>query len=210
MGAIIINPLMLSATSAVSHSLCLQDKPEKGVLHCYNDFGCIRKPNIWFSLDKLYYEDYFYFSIFFSKSWNKKASGVFFPWYLDYLRLPINIKSKHYFCVKRIIYSCHKEWKAIHEFVFYLGVLQISSEINSDSDKLTQLQKIIHQQQDNLSQQLSEYRNFPVEEEFLKSQISSLLKRQGQMAIKLCQELIIHTSGNQDLLTSQIKSVALV
>ena len=29
------------------------------------------------------------------------------------------------------------------------------------------------------------------------------------MAIKLCQELIIHTSGNQDLLTSQIKSVAL-
>ncbi|OWK03614.1 CLEC12B, partial [Cervus elaphus hippelaphus] len=70
----------------------------------------------------------------------------------------------------------------------------MSSEINSDSDKLTQLQKIIHQQQDNLSQQLSEYSNFPVEEEFLKSQISSLLKRQGQMAIKLCQELIIHTS----------------
>lgn len=152
----------------------------------------------------------FIFLFFFSKSWNKKASGVFFPWYLDYSRLPINIKSKHSFCVKRIIYSCHKEWKAIHEFVFYLGVLQISSEINSDSDKLTQLQKIIHQQQDNLSQQLSEYRNFPVEEEFLKSQISSLLKRQGQMAIKLCQELIIHTSGNQDLLTSQIKSVALV
>ncbi|KAJ8790947.1 hypothetical protein J1605_021041 [Eschrichtius robustus] len=84
-----------------------------------------------------------------------------------------------------------------------------SNEINSDSEKLSQLQKIIHQQQDNLSQQLSNYRNFPMEEEFLKSQISSLLKRQRQMAIKLCQELIIHTSGNQDLLTSQIKSVAL-
>ncbi|XP_027399328.1 C-type lectin domain family 12 member B [Bos indicus x Bos taurus] len=80
-----------------------------------------------------------------------------------------------------------------------LGImfLQMSSEINSDSDKLTQLQKIIHQQQDNLSQQLSKYRNFPVEEEFLKSQISSLLKRQGQMAIKLCQELIIHTSDHK-------------
>ena len=86
----------------------------------------------------------------------------------------------------------------------------MSSEINSDSDKLTQLQKITHQQQDNLSQRLSEYRNFPMEEEFLKSQISSLLNRQGQMAIKLCQELIIHTSGNQALLASQIKSVALV
>ncbi|XP_061273896.1 C-type lectin domain family 12 member B isoform X2 [Bos javanicus] len=81
-----------------------------------------------------------------------------------------------------------------------LGImfLQMSSEINSDSDKLTQLQKIIHQQQDNLSQQLSKYRNFPVEEEFLKSQISSLLKRQGQMAIKLCQELIIRTSVNEE------------
>ncbi|XP_055250369.1 C-type lectin domain family 12 member B isoform X2 [Moschus berezovskii] len=81
-----------------------------------------------------------------------------------------------------------------------LGImfLQMSSEIKSDSDKLTQLQKIIHQQQDNLSQQLSEYRNFTVKEEFLKSQISSLLKRQGQMAIKLCQELIIHTSVNEE------------
>uniref|UniRef100_A0A8C2QQJ7 C-type lectin domain-containing protein n=1 Tax=Capra hircus TaxID=9925 RepID=A0A8C2QQJ7_CAPHI len=58
-----------------------------------------------------------------------------------------------------------------------LGImfLQMSSEINSDSDKLTQLQKITHQQQDNLSQRLSEYRNFPMEEEFLKSQISKLI-----------------------------------
>lgn len=90
----------------------------------------------------------------------------------------------------------------------WLGVLQTSNEINSDSEKLSQLQKIIHQRQDNLSQQLSNYRNLSTEEEFLKSQISDLLKRQGQMAIRLCQELIIHTSGNQDLLTSQMKSVA--
>ncbi|XP_057413152.1 C-type lectin domain family 12 member B isoform X2 [Balaenoptera acutorostrata] len=80
-----------------------------------------------------------------------------------------------------------------------LGImfLQTSNEINSDSEKLSQLQKIIHQQQDNLSQQLSNYRNFPMEKEFLKSQISSLLKRQRQMAIKLCQELIIHTSDHK-------------
>ncbi|XP_025735402.1 C-type lectin domain family 12 member B isoform X2 [Callorhinus ursinus] len=80
-----------------------------------------------------------------------------------------------------------------------LGImfLQTSNEINSDSEKLNLLQKIIHQQQDNLSEQLNSYRNFPTEEEFLKSQISSLLKRQGQMAIKLCQELIIHTSDHR-------------
>ncbi|XP_057559227.1 C-type lectin domain family 12 member B [Hippopotamus amphibius kiboko] len=80
-----------------------------------------------------------------------------------------------------------------------LGImfLQTSNEFNSDSEKLSQLQKIIHQQQDNLSQQLSNYRNFPMEKEFLKSQISSLLKRQGKMAIKLCQELIIHTSDHK-------------
>nr|XP_012595431.1 C-type lectin domain family 12 member B isoform X2 [Microcebus murinus]XP_012595432.1 C-type lectin domain family 12 member B isoform X2 [Microcebus murinus] len=80
-----------------------------------------------------------------------------------------------------------------------LGImfLQISNEVNSDSEKLSQLQKIIHQQQDNLSQQLGNDNNFPVEEEFLKSQISSLLKRQGQMAIKLCQELISHTSDHR-------------
>ncbi|XP_004779785.1 C-type lectin domain family 12 member B isoform X2 [Mustela putorius furo] len=80
-----------------------------------------------------------------------------------------------------------------------LGImfLQTSNEINSDSEKLSQLQKIIHQQQDNLSEQLNSYRNIPTQEEFLKSQISSLLKRQGQMAIKLCQELIIHTSDHK-------------
>ncbi|XP_036721173.1 C-type lectin domain family 12 member B isoform X2 [Balaenoptera musculus] len=80
-----------------------------------------------------------------------------------------------------------------------LGImfLQTSNEINSDSEKLSQLQKIIHQQQDNLSQQLRNYRNFPMEKEFLKSQISSLLKRQRQMAIKLCQELIIHASDHK-------------
>uniref|UniRef100_A0A2K6FHP3 C-type lectin domain family 12 member B n=1 Tax=Propithecus coquereli TaxID=379532 RepID=A0A2K6FHP3_PROCO len=75
--------------------------------------------------------------------------------------------------------------------------LQISNEINSDSEKLSQLQKIIHQQQDNLSQQLGNDNNFPVEEQFLKSQISNLLKRQGQMAIKLCQELISHISDHR-------------
>ncbi|XP_022351012.1 C-type lectin domain family 12 member B [Enhydra lutris kenyoni] len=80
-----------------------------------------------------------------------------------------------------------------------LGImfLQTSNEINSDSEKLSQLQKIIHQQQDNSSEQLNSYRNIPTQEEFLKSQISSLLKRQGQMAIKLCQELIIHNSDHK-------------
>ena len=62
MGASIINPLILSATSAISHSLCLQDKPENYVLHCYEDFAL----NTWFSLDKLDYEYNFYFSILFS------------------------------------------------------------------------------------------------------------------------------------------------
>ncbi|XP_003803419.1 C-type lectin domain family 12 member B [Otolemur garnettii] len=80
-----------------------------------------------------------------------------------------------------------------------LGImfLQISNEINSESEKLSQLQKTIHQQQDNLSQQLGNYNNFPLEEGFLRSQISSLLKRQGQMAIKLCQELISHISDHR-------------
>ncbi|KAF6339079.1 C-type lectin domain family 12 member B [Rhinolophus ferrumequinum] len=80
-----------------------------------------------------------------------------------------------------------------------LGImfLQTSNEINSDSEKLSQLQKIIHQQQDNFSQQLSNYRNFPMEKEFLKSQISNLLVRQGQMAVKLCQELVIHISDHK-------------
>ncbi|XP_054446923.1 C-type lectin domain family 12 member B isoform X2 [Pteronotus mesoamericanus] len=80
-----------------------------------------------------------------------------------------------------------------------LGImfLQTSNEINSGSEKFSQLQKTIHQQQDNLSQQLSNYRNFSTEEEFLKLQISNLLKKQGQMAIKLCQELVIHTSDHK-------------
>ncbi|XP_006141632.1 C-type lectin domain family 12 member B [Tupaia chinensis] len=80
-----------------------------------------------------------------------------------------------------------------------LGImfLQVSDEMNSDPEKLSTLQKSVHQQQDNLSQQLSNYRNFPVEEESLKSQISNLLKRQRQMAIKLCQELLLHTSDHR-------------
>ncbi|XP_053413035.1 C-type lectin domain family 12 member B isoform X2 [Nycticebus coucang] len=80
-----------------------------------------------------------------------------------------------------------------------LGImfLQLSNEINSESEKLSQLQKIVHRQQDNFSQQLDNYNNFPLEEEFLRSQISSLLKRQGQMAIKLCQELISHISDHR-------------
>ncbi|KAF6118027.1 C-type lectin domain family 12 member B [Phyllostomus discolor] len=80
-----------------------------------------------------------------------------------------------------------------------LGImfLQTSNEINSDSEKLSQLQETIHQRQDNLSQQLGNYRNFSMEEEFLKSQISSLLEKQEQMAIKLCQELVIRTSDHK-------------
>ncbi|KAL4698895.1 hypothetical protein H8959_011552 [Pygathrix nigripes] len=74
---------------------------------------------------------------------------------------------------------------------------RISNDINSDSEKLSQLQKTIHQRQDNLSQQLGNSNNLSIEEEFLKSQISSLLKRQEQMAIKLCQELIIHASDHR-------------
>lgn len=72
-----------------------------------------------------------------------------------------------------------------------------SNEINSDSKELSQFQEIIHHQQDNLPQQLSSYRNFPTEEEFLKSQISNLLQRQEQMATKLCRELVIHTSDHK-------------
>lgn len=85
--------------------------------------------------------------------------------------------------------------------------MQTFNEINSDSENLSQPQKTVHHQQDNLSQQLSNHRNFPTEEELLKSQISNLLKKQGQMATKLCQELVIHTSGNRDLMTFQIKTV---
>ncbi|XP_045443363.1 C-type lectin domain family 12 member B isoform X2 [Pipistrellus kuhlii] len=80
-----------------------------------------------------------------------------------------------------------------------LGImfLQISNEINSDSENLSPPLKTVHHQQDNLSQQLSNDSNFSMEEELLKSQISNLLKKQGQMAIKLCQELVIHTSGHK-------------
>ncbi|XP_040834662.1 C-type lectin domain family 12 member B isoform X2 [Ochotona curzoniae] len=80
-----------------------------------------------------------------------------------------------------------------------LGImfLQMSNEMNSDSEELNRLQKITHQQQDNLSQQLSHPGNLTMEEKSLKSQISKLLKRQGQLAIKLCQELILHTSDHR-------------
>ncbi|XP_016040529.2 C-type lectin domain family 12 member B [Erinaceus europaeus] len=80
-----------------------------------------------------------------------------------------------------------------------LGImfLQASNEINSDSEKLSQLQKVLHPGQDNSSQEVNIYRNFPTEEEFLKAQISKLLKRQHQMAIKLCQELITHKSDHK-------------
>lgn len=134
---------------------------------------------------------------------------MFLPWYLNYWELPINIKQlEKYFCVKNYLWLGW-EWEDIWTcLLLCLGVLQTSNEINSDSEKLSQLQKIIHHQQDNLSEQLSIYRNFPTEEEFLKSQIAGLLKRQGQMAIKLCQELIIHTSGNWGLLASQVQSFA--
>ncbi|XP_016077254.1 PREDICTED: C-type lectin domain family 12 member B [Miniopterus natalensis] len=80
-----------------------------------------------------------------------------------------------------------------------LGImfLQTSNETGSDSEKLSELQKTIHQEQDNLPQQPSNYRNFPTEEELLKSQVSDLLKKQRQMATKLCQELVIHTSDHK-------------
>lgn len=76
-----------------------------------------------------------------------------------------------------------------------LEVLQMSNDITSDSEKLNQLQKIIHPQQDNLSEPLNISRNGP-SEEYLQSQISALLERQEQMATKLCKEFLIHTSGN--------------
>ncbi|XP_004692994.1 PREDICTED: C-type lectin domain family 12 member B [Condylura cristata] len=69
--------------------------------------------------------------------------------------------------------------------------LQMSHKINSDSETFCQLQKVIQPRQDNTSKLL----NFPTED--LKSQISNLLKRQGRMAIKLCQELITHTSDHK-------------
>ncbi|MEJ1279971.1 C-type lectin domain family 12 member B [Cricetulus griseus] len=64
------------------------------------------------------------------------------------------------------------------------------------SEKLNQLQKIIHPQQDNLSEPLNISRNGP-SEEYLQSQISALLERQEQMATKLCKEFLIHTSDHK-------------
>ncbi|XP_004626119.1 C-type lectin domain family 12 member B [Octodon degus] len=75
--------------------------------------------------------------------------------------------------------------------------LRTSSEMNSDSKKLSQLPKVVHPQQDNLSQQLCNYQVIPREMEFLKSQVANLLKRQEKMAIKLCKELIIHDSDHR-------------
>ncbi|ERE66438.1 C-type lectin domain family 12 member B [Cricetulus griseus] len=79
-----------------------------------------------------------------------------------------------------------------------LGIifLQMSNDITSDSEKLNQLQKIIHPQQDNLSEPLNISRNGP-SEEYLQSQISALLERQEQMATKLCKEFLIHTSDHK-------------
>lgn len=76
-----------------------------------------------------------------------------------------------------------------------LAVLQMSNDTNSDSEKLSQLQKIIHPQQNNLSEILNISWKDPTEES-LQSQISALLERQKQMATKLCKEFLIHTSGN--------------
>ncbi|EGW06851.1 C-type lectin domain family 12 member B [Cricetulus griseus] len=72
----------------------------------------------------------------------------------------------------------------------------MSNDITSDSEKLNQLQKIIHPQQDNLSEPLNISRNGP-SEEYLQSQISALLERQEQMATKLCKEFLIHTSDHK-------------
>ncbi|XP_041500669.1 C-type lectin domain family 12 member B isoform X2 [Microtus oregoni] len=79
-----------------------------------------------------------------------------------------------------------------------LGImfLQMSNDINSGSEKLSQLQKIIHPQQNNLSEPLNISTKDPTEES-LQSQISALLERQGQMATKLCKEFLIHTSDHK-------------
>ncbi|XP_038176688.1 C-type lectin domain family 12 member B isoform X2 [Arvicola amphibius] len=79
-----------------------------------------------------------------------------------------------------------------------LGImfLQMSNDINSDSEKSSQLQKIIHPQQDNLSEPLNISTKDPTEDS-LQSQISALLERQGQMATKLCKEFLTHTSDHK-------------
>uniref|UniRef100_A0A8C6QLH1 C-type lectin domain family 12, member B n=2 Tax=Nannospalax galili TaxID=1026970 RepID=A0A8C6QLH1_NANGA len=79
-----------------------------------------------------------------------------------------------------------------------LGImfLQMYNDINSDSENLNQLQKVIHQRQDNLSQQLKNSKKISTDDD-LQSQISKLLQKQGQMATKLCKELLIHTSDHK-------------
>ncbi|XP_005087194.1 C-type lectin domain family 12 member B [Mesocricetus auratus] len=79
-----------------------------------------------------------------------------------------------------------------------LGIifLQMSNDINLDSEKLNQLQKVIYPQQDNLSEPLNISRKGP-SEEYLQSQISALLERQWQMATKLCKEFLTHTSDHK-------------
>ncbi|XP_021047254.1 C-type lectin domain family 12 member B [Mus pahari] len=74
--------------------------------------------------------------------------------------------------------------------------LQVSNNINSDSEKLSQLQKITHPQQDNLSEPLNNSRKI-LTEESLQSQISALLEMREQMATKLCKEFLIHTSDHK-------------
>ncbi|XP_036036254.1 C-type lectin domain family 12 member B [Onychomys torridus] len=79
-----------------------------------------------------------------------------------------------------------------------LGImfLQMSNDINSDSETLSQLQKIIYPQQNNQSEILNISWKGPTEES-LQSQISALLERQKQMATKLCKEFLIHTSDHK-------------
>nr|XP_012806705.2 C-type lectin domain family 12 member B [Jaculus jaculus] len=76
-------------------------------------------------------------------------------------------------------------------------VLQMSKEINSDSEQLKWLQETFHQKQDNLSEQLSNCRKAPTGEEFLKAQIAELLQRQQEMATELCKDLVTHTSDHK-------------
>ncbi|XP_075409218.1 C-type lectin domain family 12 member B isoform X2 [Tenrec ecaudatus] len=79
-----------------------------------------------------------------------------------------------------------------------LGIMyfQTSNIIDLDSEELSSFQKTTCQQQGNPSPQLSDY-NFPTDEDFLKSQISNLLKKQEQMATKLCQQLVIEKSDHK-------------
>ncbi|XP_049639089.1 C-type lectin domain family 12 member B isoform X2 [Suncus etruscus] len=80
-----------------------------------------------------------------------------------------------------------------------LGImfLQTESKINSDLEKLSQLPQVINHHQDISSQMPNNSSDLLNEEKSLKAQISSLLKRQGKMAIKLCQEFITHISDHK-------------